>query len=264
MRPGALVLLVVMLLLAGCTQTTAVAPVTSPVPATGPALGKGEWAAAACGSYHTLADQAGRHPLDLGPERLRPARPGHDRHPRPRHPDPGRPTPATGRPSPAATATASPSRRTAPSGPGATTGIGGADLGLGENDWERQMDAPTRVAHAHDWAAVFYGYFHGLALEEGQRPVGVGGQLLRSSRRGQQHLGMVPGRGRPRRGLGGRRGRRRLLAGRSRRTARCGRGASTSTATSASATPPTGRARPRSAAPTTGRPSRPVSATAWL
>ena len=51
--------------------------------------------------------------------------------------------------------------------------------------------------------------------EEGRQPVGLGGQLLRSPRSARQHQsGRRPDRGRQRKGLGDRRGRRRLLAGR--------------------------------------------------
>ena len=70
-RLAALVVLVGMLLLGGCGQSGTPVPVvtktivvtvlptesppSSSAPSTDPAVGKGEWAAVACGSYHTLA-----------------------------------------------------------------------------------------------------------------------------------------------------------------------------------------------------------------
>ena len=176
MRPGALVLLVVMLLLAGCTQKTAVAPLTSPVPATGPALGKGEWAAAACGSYHTLAvkqdgtlwtwglndyGQLGWDTID-GSAHATPTQVGHARD--------------------WASVSAGYGNSFAVRKNGTVWAWGnncdmGFNLGLGDDNWWFTRWSPTRIGQAHDWATVFYGYFHGLALKNDSTLWGWGGNF---------------------------------------------------------------------------------------
>ena len=212
MRPGALVLLVVMLLLAGCTQKTAVAPLTSPVSATGPALGKGEWAAAACGSYHTLAvkqdgtlwtwglndyGQLGWDTID-GSAHATPTQVGHARD--------------------WASVSAGYGNSFAVRKDGTVWAWGnncdiGFNLGLGDDNWWFTRWSPTRIGQAHDWATVFYGYFHGLALKNDSTLWGWGLNVYGALGESDGTFVRRPGRGRPRQGLGGRCRRRRLLAG---------------------------------------------------
>ena len=176
MRPGALVLLVVMLLLAGCAQETPIAPVTSPVAATGPALGRGEWAVAACGSYHTLAvkqdgtlwtwglndyGQLGWDTID-GSAHATPTQVGHA--------------------SDWASVSAGYGNSFAVRKDGTVWAWGnncdiGFNLGLGADNWWFTRWSPTRIGKAHDWATVFYGYFHGLALKEDSTLWGWGGNF---------------------------------------------------------------------------------------
>jgi len=171
--PSALVLLVGMLLLAGCGQQTAAAPATSPTsttssaPSTGPAVGKGEWAAVACGTYNTLAikqdgalwawglndyGQLGQGTID-GRAHPAPAQVGHAHDWM------------------AVSCGYGDSFAAKKDGTlwawGSNWDVGG--LGLGSTDsWLDWLDrwSPTRVGNARDWAAVSYGYFHGLALKK--------------------------------------------------------------------------------------------------
>jgi alpha-tubulin suppressor-like RCC1 family protein len=167
------VLLVGMLLLAGCGQQTAAAPATSPTsttssaPSTGPAVGKGEWAAVACGTYNTLAikqdgalwawglndyGQLGQGTID-GRAHPAPAQVGHAHDWM------------------AVSCGYGDSFAAKKDGTlwawGSNWDVGG--LGLGSTDsWLDWLDrwSPTRVGNARDWAAVSYGYFHGLALKK--------------------------------------------------------------------------------------------------
>ena len=260
MRPGAFVLLVVMLLLAGCTQTTAVAPVTSPMPASGPAPGKGEWAAVACASYNTLAlkqdgtlwawglndyGQLGRGTID-GAAHATPLQVGHAHD--------------------WVAVSCGDGDSFAVRKDGTLWAWGnncdlGCNLGLGDDNGgspggPRQGRPRPRLGGRLLRLRARPGH------QEGRHPLGLGGQLLRRPRRERRHLRVSPAEvGHDRDWAAAAAGGDFSLAVKKDGTLwACG---STSTATSASATRRTDRARPRSAAATTGRPSRPASATAW-
>jgi alpha-tubulin suppressor-like RCC1 family protein len=181
--PSALVLLVGMLLLGGCGQSGTPVPVvtktivvtvlptesppSSPASETNPALGSGPWKAVACGSYHTLAikqdgalwawglndyGQLGQGTID-GRAHPAPAQVGHAH-------DWASVSCGYGN-----------SFAVKKDGTlwawGANWDVGGLGLG-GTDSWLDWLDrwSPTRVGNARDWAAVSYGYFHGLALKK--------------------------------------------------------------------------------------------------
>ncbi len=173
-RPGALVLVVAMFLLAGCTKaTTGVLSATSPSPLTNPrvasssATGSGEWAALACGSYHTLAlhrdgtlwawglndyGQLGRGAMDLAA-----------------HPVPVR----VGHAHAWSAICCGWGSSFALKKDGSLWAWGndsdwGGNLGTGVrtiNDTTFTVDrwSPTRVGRAHDWARLYCGWEHAFA-----------------------------------------------------------------------------------------------------
>jgi alpha-tubulin suppressor-like RCC1 family protein len=205
-RPGALALLVGILLLAGCAKSTAVdapgsatpavvvtktitvtvqptaAPVSSPAPATGLAPAKGEWATVACGTYNTLAikqdgalwawglndyGQLGQGTIDSRAHAA-PTQVGHAHD--------------------WVTVSCGYGDGFAVKRDGTLWAWGnncdmGGNLGLGPYDWRTTSGAwfdewsPTRVGHASDWTAVHYGYFHGLALKKDGTLWGWGGNF---------------------------------------------------------------------------------------
>ena len=155
----------------GATTTTASSAWATPTTGSTPTQvgNASDWAAVSCGDWHTLAlkkdgtlwawgyNDYGQ--LGLG-DTKRQARA------RPRSA-----APATGRPSRPASTTAWPSRRTAPSGPGATTATASSAWAT-----PRTGSRPTQVGSASDWAAVSAGDSDTLGPQEGRHPLGLGRQ----------------------------------------------------------------------------------------
>ena len=245
-RPGAWVLLVGMLLLAGCAQSnggggpgsgTPVVVVTKTVmasvePAATPAssafIGDASRVRArrVGGRRRRFLQhpgaETGRHALVVGPQRLRATRPGHRRCRRRSDPAPGRPPPRLDGGVRGLRRQLRAAHRRHP-------------LGLGQQQRLRWQSRPRDgrqghgVRHHHPPRQMvpdkgrpcgrLGGSLRRLPArggdEEGRQPVGLGGQLLRSPRSAGQHqYGRRPDRGRQWKGLGDRRGRRRLLPGR--------------------------------------------------
>ena len=175
-RPTLCVLLVgmLLLLLAGCGQHTVAASVTSrpaetsPAPAVSPALTtslavvKGTWAAAASGSYNTLALQQNGTLWDWGLNDYGQLGQGSVNFT-------GCPTPVqVGHLHDWVAVSCGDGDTFALRKDGTLWAWGnnedwGYNLGLGAGP-DRWL--PTRSGHAHDWAAVFAGYEHGLAIKK--------------------------------------------------------------------------------------------------
>jgi alpha-tubulin suppressor-like RCC1 family protein len=164
----ALVLLAGVLLLSGCGQKGVVGPTKSPPPVTAPTLttspgvGKGEWKAVACGSWHTLAlkqngtlwawglndyGELGQGTID-GAAHATPTEVGHAHD--------------------WVAVTAGNGDTLALQKDGTlwawgNNSIWGGNLGLGD---QNDRYSPTEVGHTHNWTAVSCGYEHTLALKK--------------------------------------------------------------------------------------------------
>ena len=179
-RPGALALLVGVLLLAGCGQKMAAAEsASSPVPATSPTatspmVGKGEWAAVAAASYNTLALKQNGTLWAWGLNDYGQLGQGYEdftAHAAPRQVGHAHDWMAIS----GGYADSFALKRDGTLWAWGNNSDFGGNLGLGRSrvtppapGFVTSIDrwTPTRVGHAHDWAGVFAGYEHGLGTRK--------------------------------------------------------------------------------------------------